>query len=157
MKISNASSALPFWRAVVWQSAPRPRKLGRHEGCAVRGKQVPKGSVPPFSCLALRPISQPLFIQVVEKRRGTVKGLYTPHSWKLIGLFTTHSVLCVRKCSSRSKPLRNLPHFPSSWPCFADDLKTLHSRHTYVVRRSHTSFLNRGGSEKGLMISATNI
>lgn len=91
-------------------------KLGRHEGCVAWGKQVPKGSFSPFSCLTLQPISQLLFIQVVEKRRGWWKGLYTPHSWKLIGLFTTLSVLRVRKCSSWSKSLRNLPPF-SSWPC----------------------------------------
>lgn len=104
------------WRAVVCQSPPRPRKWGRCEGCAAWGKQVPKGFFPPFSCLSLRPISQPLIYSGGGEKEGTVKGLYTPHSWKLIGLFTTHSVLRVRKCTSCSKSLRNIPPSPVLGP-----------------------------------------
>lgn len=62
---------------VVWHSPPRPSKLGRHEGCAAWGKQVPKGSFPPFSCLTLRPISQLLFIQAVEKGGDGERVVYT--------------------------------------------------------------------------------
>lgn len=41
-----------------------------------------------------------------------MKGLYIPHSWKLIGLFTTHSILCVGKWSNKSESLGRLAPFP---------------------------------------------
>lgn len=64
-----------------------------------------------------------------------MKGLYTPHSWKLIELFTANSVLRVRKCTGRSKSLTKPPLllFFSSWPWLEDDLKPLQSTLPYVV------------------------
>ena len=74
MKISSVSFAFPSSEQLFGKVHQGPHKLGRHEGCVVWGKQVPKGSFPPFSALTLWPISQPLFIQVLEKRRGQWKG-----------------------------------------------------------------------------------
>lgn len=87
----------------------------------------------PFSHRSLRPISQPLFIQVLEKKEGTLKGLYTPHSWKLIGLFTTQGVLRVRKCSRWSKSFRNLLPFPALGLVLRMTLSSLQFKLTYVV------------------------
>lgn len=40
----------------------------------------------------------------VGAKEGTVKGLYTPHSWRLIGLFIT---LCPA-CEKMLQPIQNL-------------------------------------------------
>lgn len=53
-----------------------------------------KGPFPPFSCLTPPAHFSASIYSSGGEKEGTVKGLYTPHSWKLIGLFTTQCPAC---------------------------------------------------------------
>lgn len=70
------------------------------------------------------PVSRPAFIQAVIKKEEEeaeegVTGLYTPHSWKLMGLFTTQCRACEKM--RRSEP--GAPSFPVLGPDWRNDLK----------------------------------
>lgn len=59
------------------------------------GQSIKAAPPPPVPFLHLPvlpsgPVSRPVFIQaVIKEEEEGVTGLYTPHSWKLMGLFTT--------------------------------------------------------------------
>lgn len=61
------------------------------------------------------PVSRPAFIQAVIKKEEEeaeegVTGLYTPHSWKLMGLFTTQC----RACEKMRRSETGSPFIPSA-------------------------------------------
>lgn len=150
---NQCSSCLFFWRAFVWQSLPRPRKLGRHEGWAARGKQVPKGSYPPFFPLLSSPpahFSASIYSSAEEKE-GMVKGLYTPHSWKLIGLFTP-TVPCVWESAVVGPSPLEISPFSQFQDLFVADLKALLGPDSHMLSASPKTVFSNQESQKALFI-----
>lgn len=86
-------------------------KLGRHEGCTSTN-----GILPCFLFSDFLAYPSASIYSSGGKEEGKVKGLYTPHSWTLIGLFTTHGVLWVRKCSSWFKSSESAPAPSGRYP-----------------------------------------
>lgn len=63
--------------SLSWQSSPRPRKLGRHEGCSAWGKQVPKGSFLLFLVLPSSPFLTMYLFKWWIKRGDRERVVYT--------------------------------------------------------------------------------
>lgn len=57
-----------------------------------------------------------------------MKGLYTPHSWRLIGLFVTQCPACEKMLQPIPKPLETPPLLWFFFVQFVDDPKALQPR-----------------------------
>lgn len=123
-KDGRVSALLVLLWAAVWPSLRR--KLGRHEGWAAWAKQVPKGSVPAFSCLTLRPIFRLYLFTCWRKGGDSERVVYTSQLEADRTYYKPVSSLW-ENAAADPKPLETTP-LSLFFVQFVDDLKALQAR-----------------------------
>lgn len=103
------------WPALVWRVRQGHVNWGDMRDVLHEVNKSQKKAVF-FLTLCLGPFLSLYLFKCWREKEGTVKGLYTPHSWTLIALFTSLSVLRVRKSTSRLKRFTNVPLFLVLFP-----------------------------------------